>query len=190
MFKSFIISALSVAFIVSIASAGIIMWEGDDIGDRRMRSGIYAEMLKVQNQTGQDFRQQRDRLQTLKQSFRNLSEQEITALFGSKVEKEPSTFALPVFDSGGMVFSGLYGSSPNMRETTFYKVGDFAGAKVYYRQQGRSVAGILFYFRVDDSFPKLQGWENLKSRLEWDNSRLRRLESWVAERRAIAAKIN
>ena len=146
-------------------------------------------MSDLENPTSQAFHQHQTQLQDFKKGFIGLKEDEIIALFGSKVEKKPNTFALPIYESGGLVFSGLFRSSePDKAHMDFYEIGALAAAKVFYDRSGERVRGILFYFRTDATFPKLEGWNNFKARTEWENSRLTALETWMAERKKSSKK--
>jgi hypothetical protein len=188
MLKRFLSIALALVGFASLSCASIVLMEHDDVGDSAMKRDIRREMYKSENATGSAFRQQSTKLQDFKKGFVGLQENEIIALFGPKVEKKPNTFALPIYDSGWLVFPGLFDSSePDKAHADFYEIDDFAGARVFYDRSGVRVRGILFYFRVDGTFPKLKGWNDLKARLEWENSRFATLEMRMAERRKTLA---
>lgn len=183
MLKRLLLAALVLTALICPSFASMMYEERDDIGDGAVKERIEREMFKLKNETGQSFRQQRARLYDFQKGFHGLREEEIIALFGPKSEKTPQSFALPLYDSGGVVLSGFFGSREvDKSHTDFYDVGDFAGAKVIYGRSGQ-VARILFFFRVNAAFPKLEGWNNLKARLEWDDSQLAALETWVAQRK-------
>ncbi len=190
MVKTISLAAVALLMLCAVASAVIFIMESDDIGDGKMKMGIQRQMMKLNNANGKQFIRQRDELQDWKKRIFRLKEQEIVALFGSKVEEKPNTFAFPVFEQGAVAFSGLMHSDPklNKNHVDFYEVSDFAAMKVYYGIDGVTPVGILVYFRVDDKFTKLTQWSDLKNRWAWDTEHFNRLKSWLDERHKVVVE--
>ena len=180
-------ATLSLALLGSAASASVFWVERDDASDYVTKVGIQREMSKLNNETGRHFQRQRGELSDLVKSFQGAKEAEIVKLFGAKVEEKPETSVLPFYEIGGRGFSGLFSLhplTPSKSHQSFYQIGDFAGAKVFYGQDGESVQTVIFYFRADETYPGLKGWNDLKSRIQWDDAHLAQLKRWIAQRRA------
>jgi len=149
------------------------------------------QMLKLHNATGRRFQQQCAWLEEFKNSFYRLKEADIVALFGPKVHRQANwrdTFVLSLYDPGGFAGSTLSDPhKPRQDHLDYYEIGDFAAADFFYDVNG-ALDWISFFFRIDDAFPRLKSWNDLKARIEWDDARLSKLEHWVAEHRQTGAE--
>ena len=179
-------AALSLSVFASAASASMFWVERDDASDYAIKVGIQREMSKLNNETGRQFQRQRAELSDLVQSFRGAKEAEIVELFGPEIETKPENFVLPLYESGGRGFSGLFRLHPSTlskARQSFYQIDNFAGAKVFYGPDGESVQTVIFYFRADETYLELKGWSDLKARIQWEDAHLAKLQQWVAARR-------
>ena len=179
-------ATLSLALFGSAASASMFGLERDDTSDYNTKLGIQTQMARLNNETGQHFQRQRDEIYALVKSFQGVKEEEITRLFSPAIEQKPKTFSLPLYDGGGRIFPGLFALhpfKPSQAHQSFYQIGDFAGAKAFYGPDGQSAQTVVFYFCVDQSYPELKGWSDLKARIQWDDAHFARLQAWAATRR-------
>lgn len=184
----FAVSAL--LLLCAPASAIIPFVYSDDVSDREMRARITRQMFGLKNPTGDAFRRQSERMHALRMRFWK-SEPKVVALLGAKVEKAPRTFALSVYDSGGLGLSGLMSlqkfrtqKTPelNKAHVDFYAIEEFAGVEVAYKSDGVTPSYTVLYFRADETYSALNHWRDLKARMAWDDARLARLEAWLDAR--------
>jgi len=103
---------------------------------------------------------------------------DVTNIFGSKLDKKPDHYALPVFVP---VMQGMSGLIPedDKRHTDFYAVGDVGYFQVYYNWDGETIGIAAFYLRTDDKFIPLQSTNDFARRLDWDKARFNSLKRWL-----------
>lgn len=126
-----------------------------------------------------------EKITALADRLNRLKERDIVALFGKPIAQPANTFAMPVAQPRGFGLSGLRyaDEKKNKDHVEFYEVGTCAGLKVYYSLDGVSPDVIIFYLRVDDSFPRLAK-NNLEKRLDWESRRWQVLLDYVERRQA------
>jgi hypothetical protein len=82
----------------------------------------------------------------------------IEKLFGKPARKPGKDYAMPVAQSRKFWISGIRYADEKMNKdhTEFYPIGDFAGIEVWYGIDGKRPRFALFYFKMDETFPKLK----------------------------------
>jgi len=127
-----------------------------------------------------DFRKEID---AVRAGLMMLKERDFIALFGQSVQMPEQSYAMPIGQHRGYTISGLRYSDPdkNLDHIEFYVIGE-TGIKVHYSTDGISPAAILFYLKVDDTFPRLTE-ENLNERLAWDRRKFEGFKVHLNRRR-------
>jgi hypothetical protein len=143
---------LSVFLALAIGSgvrAVVFVLISDDVDDRELIDAVSGQ------KPVKEFASEMDKLRGVIEVKDSAA---IEKLLGKPARKPPNGYAMPVGQPRGFAMSGLRyaDKKENKDHTEFYPVGDFAGIVVLYGVDGSSPEAALFYFKVDESFPKLK----------------------------------
>jgi len=107
---------------------------------------------------------------------------------GPKLREHPGYCVLPLFLPRGLGISGLHSIHPeeNHHHTDLYAVHDFVNGFVaflefYSAEDGDTVQQATAYFCADEEFMPLSSTNAFAERLEWEQTRLARLKTWLEE---------
>jgi hypothetical protein len=128
---------------------------------------------------------------TLCEELRSIGEGAFDTLFGKpskeasgfELKRSPPGYAIPMFQSPSVGFSGL-GYKGNT-ESRFYPLEDLGGVLMFPYGDGKFVSAVFIYLKVDDKFVPVGSTADYRARMDWDRTKLDRLELWLEEQAKI-----
>ena len=182
MLKRFLLLVFTLSGISLVSAGPLLLVESDDSGDYATRIKIFRKIPKLDTESGKEFSQRQQELNAFKKEVLQVQPDDFAVLFGEKAGGRPKGIAFPVFESGAVSALQPIPSQGRLKElagpSAFYEVNDFAVLKVYYEKDSQTPRQVLVYFRMDNDFVELEGWSNLRTRLDYDTGKLQRLLTW------------
>ena len=115
-----------------------------------------------------------------------LENDDVTNVFGPKLETKPDSYALPLFVPHEVSIEPLPNKlvdgtwqKTDWRDMDYYAVGNSGYVQFYYDLDNKARGVAALYLRTDDRFVPLQSTNDFARRLDWEKVKLSLVEKWL-----------